>query len=53
MVSKEEWDKVIEKASEAMAQALNTFGPSETLNLLVRFSNNDPVVNHLLMKYST
>lgn len=51
MVSKEEWENMMEKGSEAMAQALNTFGPSETLNMLLRFSNDDPVMNHLLTKY--
>ena len=51
MVSQEQWDKVFEKASEDMLQTLNTFGPSETLSLLVRFSGHDPVVNQLLMKY--
>ena len=51
MVSEEEWEKILQKGSEAMIQALINFGPSETLNLLVAFSNHDPVVNHLLMKY--
>ena len=51
MYSKEEWDKAIENGSEAMIQALITFGPSETLNLLLCVSNDDPVVNHLLTKY--
>lgn len=41
----------MEKGFEAMVQAINTFGPSETLNFLLSFSNNDPVVNQLLMKY--
>jgi len=51
MVSNEEWKKMMEKGFEAMIQALNTFGPSETLNLLLCVSNDDPVVNHLLSKY--
>jgi hypothetical protein len=51
MFSKEEWEKAIEEGSEAMVQALKTFGPSETLNLLLYFSNNDPVLNQLLIKY--
>ncbi len=51
MFSKEEWEKAIEEGSEAMVQALKTFGPSETLKVLLCFSNNDPVVNQLLMKY--
>jgi hypothetical protein len=51
MVSKEEWDNMMEKGFEAMVQALNTFGPSETLSMLLRFSNGDPVMNHLLTKY--
>ena len=51
MVSNEEWEKMMEKGSEAMIQALVNFGPSETLNMLVCFSNNDPIVNQLLMKY--
>ena len=51
MDPKEEWNKAIENGSEAMIQALNTFGPSETLSLLLCFSNDDPVVNHLLIKH--
>ncbi|MBM4339791.1 MAG: hypothetical protein FJ110_09625 [Deltaproteobacteria bacterium] len=51
MFSKEEWENMKEKGSEAMTQALNTFGPSETLNMLLFFSNSDPVMNHLLTKY--
>ena len=51
MFSKEEWEKAIEEGSEAMVQALKTFGPTETLNLLLRFSNDDPVINHLLIRY--
>jgi hypothetical protein len=51
MISNEEWEKMMETGFEAMIQALNTFGPSETLNLLLYVSNDDPVVNHLLSKY--
>ena len=51
MVSKEEWQNMMEKGSEAMVQSLITFGPSETLNMLLRFSNGDPVMNHLLTIY--
>jgi hypothetical protein len=51
--SNQEWEKAMENASEAMIQALNTYGPSETLDLLVRFSDSDPIMGQLLLRFPT
>ena len=46
-----EWEKVLEQASKDMCKALNSFGSVETLRLLLEFSQYDPIVNELLVKY--
>lgn len=46
-----EWKKTLEKASEDLYKTLNTFGPSETLKLLLEFSRDDLIVLELLAMY--
>jgi len=46
-----EWKKTLEKASEDLYKTLNTFGPSETLKLLLEFSRDDLIVRELLTMY--
>jgi hypothetical protein len=46
-----EWKKTLEKASTDLYKTLNTFGPSETLKLLLEFSSNDLIVKELLTMY--
>jgi len=44
-------EEAIEKAHTEMLKALNHFGPRETLSLLVEFSNEDAIVNELLVMF--
>ena len=46
-----EWKETLEKASKELYKALNTFGPSETLKLLLEFSRDDLIVRELLTMY--
>jgi hypothetical protein len=46
-----EWKEALEKASKELYKALNTFGPSETLKLLLEFSRDDLIVRELLTMY--
>ena len=49
----DEHKEIIEKATEEMCKSLNSFGPDETLKLLVRFANQDRIINELLVIYPT
>ena len=44
-----EQKELVRKATENMVESLNSFGLSETLKLLVRFSNQDAVLRELLI----
>ena len=44
-----EQEEILRKATEHMIKSLNCFGLSETLKLLVRFSNQDAVLRELLV----
>ena len=46
-----EWKETLEKASKEFYKALNAFGPSETLKLLLEFSRDDLIVRELLTMY--
>jgi hypothetical protein len=46
-----EWKETLEKASRELYKALNAFGPSETLKLLLEFSRDDLIVRELLAMY--
>ncbi len=46
-----EWKETRERASKELFKALNAFGPSETLKLLLEFSRNDLIVRELLTMY--
>lgn len=46
-----EWKETLEKASQELYKALNAFGPSETLKLLLEFSRGDVIVRELLTMY--
>ncbi len=46
-----EWKETRERASKELYKALNAFGPSETLKLLLEFSRNDLIVRELLTMY--
>jgi hypothetical protein len=43
-----EQEEILRKATEHMVQSLNSFGMSETLKLLVKFSNQDAILRELL-----
>ncbi len=43
--------EIMEKAIADMVGSLNRFGPSETLGLLITFSNIDPVLAELLSRF--
>jgi hypothetical protein len=43
-----EQEELIRKATKDMVESLNSFGMSETLNLLVNFSNKDAILRELL-----
>jgi len=43
-----EAQEIINKATEAMVKSLNSYGPGETLKLLLTYSNQDPILRELL-----
>ena len=43
-----EVEDILNKATEHMVNSLNSFGPSETLRLLVTYSNQDWILRELL-----
>lgn len=43
-----EHEEILKKATENMVESINSFGLSETLKLLVMFSNQDAVLRELL-----
>jgi hypothetical protein len=43
-----EYEEILKKATEHMVESLNSFGMSETLKLLVKFSNQDAILRELL-----
>jgi len=43
-----EQEELLRKATQNMVESLNSFGLSETLKLLVRFSNQDAILRELL-----
>jgi len=43
-----ETEEILNKATQAMVNSLNSFGPRETLRLLVMYSNQDWVLRELL-----
>jgi hypothetical protein len=44
-----EHEEILKKATEHMVQSINSFGLSETLRLLVKFSNQDAILRELLI----
>jgi hypothetical protein len=48
-----EQKEILEKAIEDMCKSLNSYGTDEILKLLVRFSNQDRIINELLLIYPT
>ena len=48
-----EQKEILEKAIEDMCKSLNSYGTDEILKLLVRFSNQDRIINELLLLYPT
>lgn len=51
-MDKEEWEKILEKASRDLRKSLEKFGPNEVLGLLAQHSHNDPVVLDLLSRFA-
>jgi hypothetical protein len=45
-----EQKEILEKALEDMCKSLNSYGTDETLKLLVRFSNQDRIINGVVDK---
>lgn len=45
--------EILEKATEDMCKSLNSYGTDEILKLLVRFSDQDRIINELLVLYPT
>ena len=43
-----EIEETLNKATEHMVKSLNSYGPGETLKLLLRFSNQDWILRELL-----
>ena len=43
-----EHEEILKKATKDMVESLNYFGMSETLKLLVKFSNQDAILKELL-----
>ena len=43
-----EYEETLKKATNDMVQSINSFGLSETLRLLVKFSNQDAILRELL-----
>ncbi len=50
-MNRTEWTETLEKASKELYKALNAFGPSETLKILVEFSRDDLIARELLIMY--
>ena len=46
-----EIQEILNKATEHMVKSLNAFGPSETLRLLVTYSNQDVILRELLARF--
>ena len=46
-----ELEEILNKTTAAMVKSLNSFGPSETLKLLVTYSNQDAILRELLAKF--
>ena len=46
-----ELEEILTKATDAMVKSLNSFGPSETLKLLVKYSNDDRILRELLTRF--
>ena len=46
-----ELEEILTKATDAMVKSLNSFGPSETLKLLVKYSNEDWILRELLARF--
>ena len=46
-----ELEEILTKATDAMVKSLNSFGPSETLKLLVKYSNQDWILRELLTRF--
>ena len=45
----DEYEEILRKATQHMVQSINSFGLSETLRLLVKFSNQDAILRELLI----
>jgi hypothetical protein len=43
--------EILNKATDAMVKSLNSFGPGETLKLLVTYSNQDWILTELLTRF--
>jgi hypothetical protein len=43
-----EYEEILKKATKDMVESLNSFGMSETLKLVVKFSNQDAILRELL-----
>jgi hypothetical protein len=48
-VNVNEHEEILKKATENMVESINSFGLSETLKLLVKFSNQDAILRELLI----
>ena len=46
-----EVEEILNKATDAMVKSLNSFGPSETLRLLVTYSKGDAILRELLTRF--
>ena len=46
-----ELEEILTKATDAMVKSLNSFGPSETLKLLVKYSHDDWILRELLARF--
>jgi len=52
-MDKEEWEKILKKASKDLTKSLEKFGANEVLGLLVVHSHDDPVAWYLLTRFPT
>ena len=46
-----EVEEILNKATDAMVKSLNAYGPTETLRLLVTYSNQDVILRELLARF--
>jgi len=46
-----EVEEILNKATDAMVKSLNAYGPTETLKLLVTYSNQDVILRELLARF--